>query len=119
MIGRAIRHGLAAVLVLLAILFGRPALAHVVFRNMFELDESDPGQSLCAYLEDWASTAGAGALAADAQQVAARLKSQKADLPLLACLEWVGIVARYSLVTGQEWHTWVPGALVRAKSGQT
>jgi hypothetical protein len=109
--------GHRAVLVLLAILFGRPHLAHSLFREIYELDASPSEKTLCQFLESWATGLAPSAedsnraLAEEARQARETLRTHHESVKLKDCAAWVGVASRYSLVTGQEWHTWVEGPL--------
>ncbi len=112
--------GHRAVLALLAILFGRPNLAHVLFRALFELGAAPTTPTLHAWIDDLgkfleaSSKASDRTIAAEARDAAGLLEARYAGLSVADCAIWVGTVARYSLVTGQEWHTWREGAWVKS-----
>lgn len=108
--------GYVAVVVLLSILLGRPHVARCLFRSIARLSEAaqQGGGALHLFVVGWAAdeTSCPDANVADrARRLAAALKAKVPTLTLAACAPHVMSVSRYSLLTGQDCHTWQDGAL--------
>jgi len=100
-------------LLMLAILFGRPAVAAELLRALHEARPpfDDPGASFITALR--ASTASEDdpparrKQARDRTALADTLAAIGIDSSVRECAAQTSEVARYSLVTGHDWHTWV------------
>lgn len=96
---------------MLAILFGRPAIASSLLRALYE--KKEPFGPSEAKLTDAvvkksaeAGLAPAGKEAWD--ELARKLPLIEIDVTVGQCAREALEVARYSLVTGHDWHLWTP-----------
>jgi hypothetical protein len=107
------------VLLLFAILFGCPELSAAIFRELCENDLSGGAgkrsakgaESLHAALRKLAQQESAGQEEATTDSSALELLADlveeiAADVTLAECEQEALELARYSLITGQDWHTW-------------
>ncbi|MBX3155285.1 MAG: hypothetical protein KF773_04740 [Deltaproteobacteria bacterium] len=96
-------------LVMLAILFGRPGVAGEILRSIQErtppFDQGDA--ALADAVRTRASrTADPAHVAAEWKRISANLDALNLKLTIAACAREPLVIARYSLVTGHDWHTW-------------
>jgi hypothetical protein len=96
-------------LLMLAILFGRPAIAAELLRALHEerAPFDNPEEALIEALGKRCAPAGEPAGVHDAwEKLAATLKAIGITESVGRCAREPMEVARYSLVTGHDWHTW-------------
>lgn len=98
------------VLLLLAILFGRPGVATALVRGLCEGTMPTPDGADTELLRAAVRALAEERAQADWKTLANDLERMACDVTVAACAAEAPALARYSLITGQEWHTWRPAS---------
>ncbi len=98
-------------LLMLAILFGRPSLSLEFFRSLHERRPpfDKPRRKLVEALREFTTSGATDPGDTQWAFLIDELKRIKIELTVEDCARESYEVARYSLMTGRDWHTWGPG----------